>query len=67
MASKAENVDKLQLYPNYTKLADCLRMDIKDSLPRLMEVLHNESVPQDVIATLQKSEELDTQLNWKLV
>ena len=62
IASTVENMDKLQIIPDYTNFAKYLGMHIDDSLPRLMEVLHDDGVPQDVIACLQKSHTLDTQL-----
>lgn len=67
IASEAKIEDKLQLEPNYTSLAEWLRRDIKDSLPRLMKDLHDDSVSYDPIATLNKSEALDNQLERELI
>jgi hypothetical protein len=67
IASEAKIEDKLQLEPNYTTLVECLRRDIKDSLPRLMKDLHDDSVSYDPIATLNKSEALDNQLERELI
>ena len=63
-ASTVVNIDNLHdlMAPNYEAVAGFLGKEIKDSLPRLMEVLHDDSVPQDVIANLDRSSVLDEQL-----
>ena len=63
-ASTVVNIDNLHdlMAPNYETVAGTLGKEIKDSLPRLMEVLHDDSVPQDVIANLDRSSVLDEQL-----
>lgn len=66
IASEAETEEILQLDPNYTNLVDMLRWDIKVSLPRLMKDLQDDSVSYDPIATLDKSEAIDNQLEREL-
>ena len=61
-ASTVVNIDNLHAAPNYEAVAGFLGKEIKDSLPRLMKVLHDDSVPQDVIANLDRSSVLDEQL-----
>ena len=63
-ASTVVNIDNLHdlMAPNYETVAGTLGKEIKDSLPRLMKVLHDDSVPQDVIANLDRSSVLDEQL-----
>jgi hypothetical protein len=62
-ASAVVNIDYLDYMGlNYEAVAGILGQEFKDSLPRLMKVLQDDSVPQDVIANHDKSSILDKQL-----
>ena len=54
IGSSVENVDKLLISPNYTKLASCLGWKIKEYLPTLMLILEHDSFPHDDIATCER-------------
>ena len=55
-ASAVVNIDYLDFMGlNYEVFAGILGQEFKDSLPRLMKVLQDDSVPQDVIANHDKS------------
>jgi hypothetical protein len=59
-------VDDLWIAPDYTILAAKLGEEIKHSLPRLMKVLHDDSVSHDIIAIAEHSPVFDNQLWVKI-
>ena len=54
ITSTVENVDDIHISPDYTIMAEVLGGKVQLSLPRLMEVLRDDSVPYDIIAAIDE-------------
>jgi hypothetical protein len=66
IARTVENVDDLWIKPDYTTMAADLGKVIQHSLPILMEILRDDSVPHDIIAIGEHSPVFDIQLWAKI-
>jgi hypothetical protein len=66
IARTVENVDDLCINPNYTSMAAEIGKVIQHSLPILMELLRDDSVPHDIIAIGEHSPVFDIQLWAKI-
>ena len=54
ITSTVENIDDIHISPDYTIMAEVLGGKVQLSLPRLMEVLRDDSVPYDIIAAIDE-------------
>ena len=54
ITSTVENMDDVHISPDYTIMAEVLGGKVQLSLPKLMEVLRDDSVPYDIIAAIDE-------------